>query len=147
MEIRCDPNISVDATHCPVCTSLLRKELGTRKDYEEECYSCRYGTRPFAVSRGQCTCPTIKCMYIYCDSCRAAVAAEAAAEAAAKAKLFSDTWKSSSPQEKLQMYGLEKLRILAKGKIPRYSTYKKNELISLLAPLVKADDFPIRQSK
>jgi len=144
MEIRCDPNVTVDTTHCPVCTGLLRKEMGVVKDYEQECYSCRYGTRPFAVSRGPCTCPTIKCMYVYCDSCRAAAEASATA---AKEKQFSEQWKSSSPQEKLSLYGLEKLRILAKGKIDRYSTYKKAELISLLAPLVKADDFPIRKSK
>ncbi len=58
---------------------------------------------------------------------------------------FNNKWITSSAQEKLYLHGLEKLKILAKKKnIKGYSQKKKSELILLLSPLVKNEDFPIK---
>ena len=58
---------------------------------------------------------------------------------------FINIWKTTTPQEKLNLYGIAKLKILAKNKkIKGYSDYKKNELINILLPLVNENDFPIK---
>jgi hypothetical protein len=47
--------------------------------------------------------------------------------------------------EKLELYGINKLRILAKNKgIKKISQYKKAELINILKPIVSDTDFPIK---
>lgn len=58
---------------------------------------------------------------------------------------FNNKWKTTTPQEKLNMYGIIKLKILAKNKnLKGYSKYKKGELINRLKPLVNERDFPIK---
>ena len=58
---------------------------------------------------------------------------------------FNNKWNKSSPPEKLTVYGIKKLKILAKNKkIKGFSKYKKKELIDLLTPLVNEKDFPIK---
>ena len=50
-----------------------------------------------------------------------------------------------APAEKLSVYGLAKLRILAKRyQIGKYSVLRKAELIEELRSHVKETDFPIR---
>jgi hypothetical protein len=58
---------------------------------------------------------------------------------------FNNKWKNATPQQKLDLYGIEKLKILAKNKkIKGYSKYKKHELINILLLLVNENDFPIK---
>ena len=58
---------------------------------------------------------------------------------------FNNKWKTTTPQEKLNMYGIIKLKILAKNKnLKGYSKYTKDELINRLKPLVNGRDFPIK---
>ena len=58
--------------------------------------------------------------------------------------LFNQKWKKSTPQEKLQFYGLEKLKILAKNKgIKNISRYNNCYLLNTLIPIVNDSDFPI----
>ena len=58
---------------------------------------------------------------------------------------FNNKWKTATPQEKLYMYGIIKLKKLAKTKnLKGYSKYKKDELINKLKPLVNERDFPIK---
>ena len=61
---------------------------------------------------------------------------------------FNNKWKTSTPQEKLTFYGIEKLKILAKNKqIKNVSKIKKKELINVLIPLVNDNDFPIKLAR
>ena len=58
---------------------------------------------------------------------------------------FNNKWKTATLQEKLNMYGIKKLKILAKNKnLKGYSKYTKAELINRLEPLVNESDFPIK---
>jgi hypothetical protein len=62
-----------------------------------------------------------------------------------KKNKFTEKWKSMLPQEKLKLYGKEKLIKLAKiKKIKGYSKYTKNELINKLENIVTEKDFPIK---
>ena len=50
-----------------------------------------------------------------------------------------------SIEEKLKLYGKQKLSILAKRKnIKNYSKLSKNELINELSPITKDHDLPIK---
>ena len=78
------------------------------------------------------TCCNQKCGSVICQSC-------------VKKTQFNNVWKTTTSQEKLNLYGTEKLKILAKNKkIKGYSKYKKHELINILLPLVNENDFPIK---
>jgi hypothetical protein len=58
---------------------------------------------------------------------------------------FNNKWNKSTPQEKLNVYGIKKLKILAKyKKIKGFSKYNKEELIRLLSQCVSKADFPIK---
>jgi hypothetical protein len=58
---------------------------------------------------------------------------------------FNEKWNISTPIEKLNMYGIIKLKKLAKIKnLKGYSRYNKNELIEKLKLLVNDNDFPIK---
>lgn len=53
-------------------------------------------------------------------------------------------WNTLSPQEKLKLCNVAKLKILARNKnLKGYSKYKKHELLNLLTPMVTNNDFPI----
>ena len=57
---------------------------------------------------------------------------------------WTKSWNSSSPACKLEMYGVIKLKCLARRKgVIRYSYMSKSELICTLTPLVNNLDFPI----
>jgi hypothetical protein len=58
---------------------------------------------------------------------------------------FNNKWNTSTLQEKLYMYGIKKLQLLAKNKkIKGFSKYKKSELICILIPVINEKDFPIK---
>ena len=58
---------------------------------------------------------------------------------------FKAKWRISSPQEKLECYGVAKLRLLARyKKLKGRSKMDKDKLFKALSPLVCEDDFPIR---
>lgn len=58
-------------------------------------------------------------------------------------KEFGSRWKKSTPQEKLDFYGITKLKLLAKNKGIETS-HKKKTLLKLLSPIVTEKDFPIK---
>tara|TARA_R110000796_G_scaffold137718_1_gene253832 strand:- start:276 stop:512 length:237 start_codon:yes stop_codon:yes gene_type:complete len=59
---------------------------------------------------------------------------------------FNKSWKTLSPKDKLKLYGVIKLKVLAKNKkVKGYSKYKKQQLIDILSPLVVKSDFPIKK--
>ena len=59
--------------------------------------------------------------------------------------IFLGKWNGGGIEGKLKCYGLTKLKKLAKIKgLSGYSNNTKNELIDLLKPITKQNDFPIR---
>lgn len=62
-----------------------------------------------------------------------------------KKKEFDERWISMTIEEKLGLYGISKLRLLAKQKkLKRYSLLNKIELINTLTPITTIFDLPIR---
>lgn len=157
-----------DDISCPCCHTQLEKEvkLGT---YRSECGYCRYGDRPFGMcgkSReyqypNGCYCEfeQRELMYITCKKCHEPRCIKCQKQFNCSVdncssqlcnncldkQRFDEMWKTSTPVDKLEVYGILKLRILAKQKnIKGLSRLKKDELISVLSPLVKESDFPIK---
>ena len=133
----------------------------------EECNYCSYLDRPFGycgnttrTHYGGCSCiyeekeflliSCETCKYSKCINCKNNI--ECCNENCSirprkcyKCYEFIDKWKNTTPKEKLNLYGIEKLKILAKQKeIKGYSKYRKHDLICILSPLVSENDFPIR---
>jgi len=55
-----------------------------------------------------------------------------------------DLWVKSTPKEKLDLYNVRELKILAKNKkLKNYSRLKRPELIKILSDIVDENDFPI----
>jgi hypothetical protein len=166
-------NLTNEQDRCQCCDLILEKEI-KKGNYliGNECGYCRYLDRPFggcgntALSHyGGCTCE-YTCeygekdyIYISCKNCKEPKCLKC------KTKLnccnnncnkiicnscenkikFNNVWKTKTPQEKLKLYGSEKLKILAKKKnIKGYSKYNKDELFTVLAELVDENDFPIK---
>ena len=172
MEIRIEPynlQIKDDSNICPCCSNAVIKTVKKEKGLiGSECGYCRYLDRPF----GGCGNTAINCyggcscqygeqdyMYITCENCKSPKCMKCKSNmncrnekcgsvvcsSCIEQKQFTNIWKSSSPEEKLYLYGIQKLKILAKNKkIKTYSIYNKNELIDLLIPLVNENDFPIK---
>ena len=172
MEIRIEPyTIKVDSESnvCHCCNSLLHKEI-KRGIYliGDECGYCRYLDRPFGgcgntasshydgcsceygqkeflyISCKKCSSPScVKCggkCYCSGEGCNEIICSECIEKAT-----FIKNWNKSTPTDKLDMYGLKKLRILAKSKhIKGFSKYRRTELIDMLKPFVNGHDFPIR---
>jgi len=159
--LKTDPK---DVTLCLCCnTKLSLEEKPMRILADDECYSCRYQDRPFAlgsVSAGPCTCEykEVKGCHITCKKCISPRCIKCnrkfncnnncnkpCPDCINKEK-FKKQWKQSTPAEKLKLYGVKKLRILAKRKkIKRIYSYKKQQLLEILLPLVVADDLPIKE--
>jgi hypothetical protein len=172
MEIMSEPfNIKVNSedTICPCCNSLLQKEI---RDGEyligDECRYCRYLDRPFggcgntALSHyGGCECvygnkdylyiSCQKCLYPTCVKCEDKCKCigngcnNIVCKKCIEKTTFNNKWNTSTLQEKLYMYGIKKLQLLAKNKkIKGFSKYKKSELICILIPVINEKDFPIK---
>jgi len=58
---------------------------------------------------------------------------------------FQQVWRSGNIEQKLNCYGLKKLRILAKRKGIEYSQVEKDTLIKDLTSVTTHDDFPIKE--
>jgi hypothetical protein len=60
-------------------------------------------------------------------------------------KEFSEKWKTMTIHDKLNLYGIVKLKILAKNKnIKSIYKYNKQSLIEILTPITSNSDFPIK---
>lgn len=159
---------------CPCCSNQLIKEIKKEQFVISECGSCgygdRYSDRPFASNNRfrneTCYCEYGEkdCLYITCESCkkhsddpmcikcngyidyiRALDLFTRLCASCEKQKQFTQDWKTSTPQEKLNLYGTNKLKILAKNKkIKGYSKLNKNDLINILSQFVNENDFPIK---
>lgn len=174
MEIRSEPyNLQIkdkDIMTCPCCNLLLQKEIRKGKYLiDDECGYCTYSDRPFASNSSSlyqhypsgcsCTYGEQDYLYISCENCKSPICMKCKTtmccsnikcgsiecDQCIKKTEFNNKWKTTMPQEKLNLYGIEKLKILAKNKkIKGYSTYKKHELINILSSLVNENDFPIK---
>jgi hypothetical protein len=171
MENRFEPynlqikDINIDI--CPCCNSILQKEI-RKGNYliNGECGYCRYSEKSFVTYSSSwqqhypdgCTCKYGEKDYLYiiCENCKSLKIPKClnccnkncdsvmCSKYIEKTK-FNNIWKTTTPQEKLHLYGSKKLKILAKNKkIKEYSKYKKNELINILSSLVNENDFPIK---
>ena len=173
LEIRCEPyTLQIkDSTivNCPCCDSTLQQHIRKGNYLIHECGYCVYLDRPFggcgttAESHyGGCSCTYGEkmCLYISCEKCTSSTCIQCKKSLSCRNTNctlptrcmdcsnkydFNNKWKNTTPQEKLHLYGSEKLKLLARNKnIKGYSKYKKHELIHILSPLVKESDFPIK---
>jgi hypothetical protein len=176
MEIRFEPyNLQINDTNsvmCPCCNSILQKEI-RKGNYliNGECRYCRYSERSFVTYSSSwqknypdgCTCEYSEKNYLYiiCENCKSPKCLKCKNQLnccnkncgsvicskCVEKMEFNNIWKITTPQEKLHLYGYEKLKILAKNKkIKGYSKYKKDELINVLSSLVNENDFPIKSA-
>jgi len=173
MDIRVEPyNLKINDIIddiCPCCGVILQQNIRKGKYLIRECGYCRYLDRPFGFCGntaqshyGGCSCEYEEKDYLYitCEKCKSLKCIDCKTSLSCcnkncriptrcfhccKKHEFNNKWKNTTPQEKLQLYGIEKLKILAKyKKINRFSKYKKQELINILSPLVNENDFPIK---
>ena len=167
--LKVDSNSNV----CPCCNNILHKEIKLKcVKIGNECSNCRaydnYLDRPFggcgntAISHyGDCSCEYSEEEYLYitCKKCLSPTCIKCGTKCFCEGNgcneivcrkciendKFNSNWKKSTPEQKLEFYGIKKLKILAKNKkIKGFSKYKKNELIDILIPLVTENDFPIK---
>ena len=161
MEVRCEPaHLQItdrNTLHCPRCNDILRKEVRQGNSLVKECSQCNYDTRPFALCKSpfaesNCTCEyeEIEYLHILCETCVIPRCSKCSQPhsgicPSCKEKEFKDKWRTSTPQGKLHLHGVAKLRILAKNKqLKGYSTWTKEELIARLIPIVHETDYPIQ---
>jgi len=153
--------------NCKICNNFLIKEIKKGSYLINECGYCRYSDRPFALGSSSlnnhysegCTCKYDKKEYLYitCNICKFpkcnkcginlnnCISACNNCKIILEKNIFTNKWNLSTPFEKLNMYGIIKLKKLAKNKnIKGYSKYNKNELIEKLKILVNDNDFPIK---
>ena len=171
MEIRREPySLKVDSNSndCLCCNNKLDKEIKRGKYLIDECGYCRYSDRPFggcgntaSSHYGGCSCEYGEKDYLYmtCKNCLSPNCVNCGAKChcmgegcneiicrnCLEKEKFNNNWKKSTPANKLNMYGIKKLKILAKNKeIKSFQNIKKMELINILGPLVNEKDFPIK---
>jgi hypothetical protein len=164
MEIRCEPYELLindkNIINCIICNNLLIKEGSYLIN---DCGYCRYSDRPFVIGSSSlynhypegCTCEYGKkeFLYIICNICKFPKCNKCGIKINnciskcnnCEKNKFNEKWNISNPIEKLNMYGIIKLKKLAKMKnLKGYSKYNKNELIEKLKLLVNDNDFPIK---
>lgn len=145
--LKCKKNIfNINETYddkdfCKINKSYLHRECykeHSKPDDDTKCYNWDTLTNKWEVIGIYITCDICKNKYVkksdsaiitnICENCN-----------------FKNMWKKSTPEDKLNFYGIIKLKKLAKNKhIKGYSKYSKNELIDKLKPLVNGTDFPIQ---
>ncbi len=150
-------------TNCPICNTELIKKVGTGRIVGNECRSC--STLGFWRSAWECYCEYTEYKYVYitcnhclfpeCSVCKVRDSREQLfisdkvytcnkCTKSIKNREFSDKWKTMSVVDKLNVHGIEKLRILARKKaIKGRSKLNKNDLIEALIPITTHSDFPI----
>ena len=167
--------LKVDSNNnaCPCCNNILHKKIKRGKYLiGGECSNCRYYDnyldRPFggcgntaSSHYGDCSCEYGEKDYLYisCKKCLSPSCVKCGNKCFCEGKgcneiicrkciekeKFNSEWNKLTPPEKLKLYGIQKLKILAKNKkIKGFSKYKKTELIDILIPLVNKKDFPIK---
>lgn len=175
MENRFDPyNLQIKDTNsstCPCCNSILQKEIRKGKYLiNGECGYCRYSEKSFATYSSSwqqhypngCTCEYNEkdFLYITCKNCKSPKCFKCKKQLSCcnqncssvlcskclEQIKFYNIWKTTKPQEKLHLYGYEKLKILAINKKIFKKKYNKDELISILSSLVNENDFPIKNT-
>jgi hypothetical protein len=167
-ETRYDPwGISVKDGLCTKCSNQVQvsTEIGRTV---RECYSCKYGMRPFASgsshAAGPCSCTwsdvltnthTCRtCKFPKCDKCGNALGSDGTVFNTdgklcrtccdIKKKMeFGQRWANMTPAQKLQLHGKTKLQILAKKRNMSVDGTRE-PLIERLAPGCTDRDFPIR---
>jgi hypothetical protein len=171
MEIRCEPYELLindkNIINCIICNNLLIKEIKEGSYLINDCGYCRYSDRPFVIGSSSlynhypegCTCEYGKkeFLYIICNICKFPKCNKCGikinnciskcnnCEKILEKNKFNEKWNISNPIEKLNMYGIIKLKKIAKMKnLKGYSKYNKNELIEKLKLLVNDNDFPIK---
>lgn len=108
------------------------------------CYYCRQSMRPFNGScKGSCECvETTEVRYMNCKNCEKLKQEKEKKE---KELLFKNKWNTGTLKEKLNCYGVIKLKLLAKQKkIKKYSTMSKCVLIANLISVCVDNDLPIK---
>jgi hypothetical protein len=172
MEIRTEQytlKFDSNSNVCLCCNNKLHKEI-KRGNYliGNECGYCGYSDRPFggcgntaSSHYGGCSCEYGEKNYLYISckkclspscvkcGCKCYCSGEGCNEIICsnclKTENFNNNWNKSTPAEKLNMYGIKKLQILAKNKeIKGFSKYNKMDLINILQPFVNEKDFPIK---
>ena len=164
---------NIETLNCPRCNDVLVKQIKHGKYLiNGECSYCTYQDRPFATASPNwhhrfpdgCTCEYSEkeFMYVTCNSClnpkcmlcknylddsnkyKSDKICSICREKQRKEE-FNKKWKTLSIKDKLELYGIKKLRLLAKKKnIKGYSKHNKNDLIKILFPYVGDNDFPIK---
>ena len=153
----------VNENYCPICNQLFEKKTKIVPRLNgSECYDCNYGMRPFCHSKGTCFCEYIdkEVLFITCNNCNNPKCLKCNVEISIyqinskyckscteiqKKEEFKNKWISSSAEEKLIFYGIEKLEKLAKLKeIKGFSKLSKKELCDKLKNIVSDSDFPIK---
>lgn len=141
---------NIDDKECSKCHNevIIKEELHKTKVLSTECKNCS-NCRPF--SNGYCFCTykyeDIKVNIIICNYClNNDRENEKLQEMEMKEKV--KNFYLSSPKEKLEYYGIYKLKYLLKKKLnkKRIKNMTKEEMIEQLSNLVVDDDFPIRIS-
>ena len=177
MEICVEPHDlqikDINVEICPCCNMTLRRNIRKGKYLinDKECGYCRYLDRPFggcgntAISHyGGCSCEYGEKDYlcVTCEKCKSSKCIDCKTMLPCRNKNcniptrcfdcykkheFNNKWQNTTPCEKLDVYGIVKLKILAKNKkIKGYSKYTKRALINILTPLVNENDFPIKSA-
>lgn len=160
MDIRVEPYFlqieSKEITECPYCNNLLKKEIKK----VNVCIKDNSPDKPF-VSPFESEKPSVweeqNILHITCDNCSNPKCKKCndfifhSKNAVCNNKYlcckceFNYKFRNSTPQQRLEYYGIRKLKLLAKRKnIKQYYSYKKYELIEILKPLVTNNDFPIK---
>jgi hypothetical protein len=150
--------------------SLLVAECAPCREAEEE--RQRQSDRPYPKRvpvydlhfRGPCACVYVdEYTLIRCDTCVSATCAMCGGKCESRCTydasrglrpncasalcgkcMFKREWIGSSPCAKLSFYGVAKLRLLAKRKLPKgHWKLDRAGLIAALGPLVRDSDFPI----
>ena len=142
MEIRYEPfNLQINditLVKCPCCDIILQQDIRKGNYLISECGYCRYLDRPFggcgntAESHyGGCSCKYGEKDYLYmtCEKCKSSKCIECNTRLnccnkncaiptrcfnCRKKYEFNNKWNNTTSQEKLYLYGIEKLKILAK---------------------------------
>lgn len=167
MEIRTEPsilNVDINVNVCPCCNNRLQQEIRSGKYLiGDECGYCRYFDRPFCVYGGNiasshyggCSCKYGKKDYLYisCKKCLSPKCRKCGVKQhcsgssggcnniiCSNCEDFVSRW-NSSPKEKLNTYGIIKLRKLAKNKEIKFSRLKKQALIDVLNDNLQDKDF------
>ena len=136
----------METEYCEVCGNELLKEI-KKIEYEHECGYCRSG-----FGGGECECYwnskdilMIRCLT--CEERKGVLKKEEEFEREKRLERmkFNMMWKKMDVEEKLEICGVKKLRVLCKNKsISGYSKMTKEQLVEVLSSITNHEDFPIK---